>query len=60
MTVFNCSETVGIYVATHLIAQNVDNSKCACCYGYHSSAIVKHKIFMVMKINCGLLSYDNA
>jgi putative Mn2+ efflux pump MntP len=60
MTVFNCSEVVGIYIVTLLTAWNMDNFKCACRYGYHSSAIVMNKIFMVVKINCGLVSCDTA
>jgi hypothetical protein len=62
ITVFNCNEVVGIYIyiyiVTHLTAWNMDNVKCACCYGCHSFVIVMRKIFMVVKMNCGLVSYD--
>jgi len=47
-------------MVTHLTAQNMDNFKCACRYGYHSSAIVMNKIFMAVKFNCELVSYDTA
>ena len=47
-----------IYIVTHLTAWNMDNVKCACCYGCHSFVIVMRKIFMVVKMNCGLVSYD--